>query len=161
MTRTLDIEIPAYTPSIVMRRTFRAPRELVFDAWTKPEHARRWWGCKESELTVCEIDFRVGGAWRIVIRMPGHGDHPFHGVYREIARPERLVFTECYDQPAIGSPEWLTTVELEAVDGGAATAMTMTMLHASIEARDGHVRSGLQDGAAETMDRLAELVEQE
>jgi uncharacterized protein YndB with AHSA1/START domain len=139
---------------IAMTRVFDAPRSLVFEAWTKPEHVRHWWGCDGSTLTVCEIDLRPGGVWRFVLRMPDGSDHPFKGVYREIVRPERLVYTECYDEPSIGSPEWLTTVIFE--EQGGKTKLTSTCLHASVEARDGHLNAGMEAGAAQTFDRLAE-----
>ena len=77
-----------------MTRTFDAPRRLVFEAMTRPEHVRRWYGCDGAELTVCEIDLRPGGLWRYVLRMPDGQEFPFAGMYREIAAPERLVYTE-------------------------------------------------------------------
>src|SRR5437667_12431752 len=88
------------TPSdreIVLTRLFDAPRRLVFDAMTKPEHVRRWWGILDDDhsVTVCEIDLRPGGAWRFVGRGP-RGQYAFYGVYREIA-PERVVFTEIFE----------------------------------------------------------------
>ena len=88
------------TPSdreIRMTRLFDAPRRLVFEAMTKPEHVKRWWGILDDRhsVPVCEIDLRVGGAWRFVGRGP-KGESVFYGVYREIAPPERLVFTEIF-----------------------------------------------------------------
>jgi uncharacterized protein YndB with AHSA1/START domain len=141
---------------IVTTRIFDAPPQLVFEAWTKPEHVRNWWGCYGSALSTCEIDLRLGGAWRIVMTMPDGSDHPFKGVYREIEPPKRLVYTECYDQPAIGSPEWLTTITFEEQRGK--TRVTSTILHASKEARDGHLQSGMKEGAVQTMEQLAAYV---
>ena len=91
----------ATTPSdreIVLTRLFDAPRHLVFEAMTKPEHVRRWWGILDDKhsVPVCEIDLRPDGAWRFVGRGP-MGEYGFHGVYREIAPPDRIVFTEIYD----------------------------------------------------------------
>src|SRR4029434_2306594 len=89
------------TPSdreIVLTRLFDAPRALVFEAMARPEHVKRWWGILDDKhsVVVCEIDLRVGGKWRFVGRGP-RGDGPeFYGVYREIAAPERVVFTEIY-----------------------------------------------------------------
>src|SRR4026209_2405979 len=88
----------ATTPTdreIALTRLFDAPRELVFEAMTRPEHVRRWWGALDQRYTMpcCEIDLREGGAWRFVGKGP-KGEYGFHGVYREIVRPERLVFTE-------------------------------------------------------------------
>ena len=123
---------------------------------TKREHVRQWWGCADSTLPVCEIDLRPGGLWRYLMHMPDGSDHPFKGVYREIARPERLVYTECYDVPSVGSPEWLTTVTFEGYNGK--TKVTSTCLHSSKEARDGHLNSGMEAGAAQTFRKLAEYV---
>ena len=74
--------------------TFDAPRHLVFDAMTQPEHVTRWFGCAEFALPVCEIDLRVGGAYRFVMRSPDGVDSTLQGVYRDVVRPERVVFTE-------------------------------------------------------------------
>jgi uncharacterized protein YndB with AHSA1/START domain len=150
-------EVTVTLPSdreIAFTRTFVHPRHLLFEAWTKPEHLRQWWGCDGSTLTVCEIDFRVGGMWRIVMRMADGSDHPFRGVYREIEPDQRLVFSECYDVPQIGSPEWLTTVTFEEFEGG--TRLTQTILHGSREARDGHLQAGMEAGTVQTLRRLDE-----
>jgi uncharacterized protein YndB with AHSA1/START domain len=141
---------------IVLTRLFDAPRHLVFEAWTQPEHVKRWWGCDGSSLSVCEIDLRPGGAWRFVMRMADGSDHPFKGIYREVVPPERLVYCECYDVPSIGSPEWLTAVSFEEQDGK--TKVISTVLHQSAEARNGHLQAGMEAGAIQTMERLAEHV---
>src|SRR6478609_9237223 len=91
----------ATTPSdreIRLTRLFDAPRALLFEAMTRPEHVKRWWGLLDDEhsVIVCEVDLRVGGAWRFVGRGP-RGEYAFHGVYREIAAPERVVFTEIFE----------------------------------------------------------------
>ena len=117
------------TPSdreIVLTRLFDAPRPLVFDAMTKPEHVRRWWGILDDEhsVPVCEIDLRPGGAWRFVGRGP-QGDFPaFYGTYREIAPPERLVYTEFFE-PYPGEGSLITTVFTEE---HGKTRMTVTCL---------------------------------
>jgi len=103
-------------------------------------------------LTVCEIDLRIGGAWQIVMRMADGSEHPFKGVYREIVPGERLVYTECYDVPAIGSPEWLTTITFEEFDGK--TKLTNLLRHQSAEARDGHLQAGMEGGVIQTLNRL-------
>jgi len=146
------------TPSdreIVLTRSFDAPRKLVFEAWTQPEHVKRWWGCQSSSMTVCEIDLRVGGAWRYVLRALNGDEHGFHGVYREIAAPARLVHTYIYEPfPDHGA---LNTVQFEERDGK--TTITETILHHSTEARDGHLNSGMEAGAAESLNRLAAYLE--
>src|ERR1700735_4573519 len=141
---------PAFTlttPSdreIVMTRQFEAPRHLVFEAWTKSEHVARWWGCQGGTVPLCESDLRAGGEWRRILRTADGKDHVFKCVYHEITMPERLVYTECFDDPGLGSPQWLTTVTFDEHEGK--TTMTCTMLHTSKEVRDGHLRSGMEAG---------------
>ena len=119
------------TPSdreIVLTRLFDAPRRLVFDAMTKPEHVRRWWGKLDDKhsVPVCEIDLRPGGAWRFVGRGP-EGDFPaFYGKYREVAPPDRLV--------------------------------TVTCLYPSLDVRDMVLSTGMSKGAGLSYDRLEDLV---
>lgn len=140
-------------PTMVMTRVFEAPRRLVFEAHSKPEHLSRWWGPRRHTLVVCEMDFRPGGAWRFVLRGPDGQEHPFRGVYREILPPERLVYTFVYDVPGIRDHEAVETLVFEEHDGQ--TTLTNTTVHKSVAARDGHLRSGMEAGAAETCDRLA------
>src|SRR5579862_4597024 len=78
---------------VTLTRIFDAPRELVFEAWTNPVHLQRWWGPHHFTNPVCEVDPKVGGAWKIVMRGPAGMEHTSQGVYREIVPPERLVFT--------------------------------------------------------------------
>ena len=136
---------------IVMTRVFDAPRRLVFEAMTKPEHLVRWFGPHGWTLAVCEIDFRPGGAWRFVLRGPGGKDMGMRGVYREITPPERFVSTESFDDYPGESLNTLTFVEQERK-----TIFTNTILYPSREVRDAVIRSGMERGAAETYDRLAE-----
>lgn len=88
------------------------------------------------------------------MRMVDGSDHPFHGTYREVLRPHRLVYTECYDMPQFGSPEWLTTVTFD--ETREATLVTHTIQHKSREARDGHLQAGMQEGMVQTLTRLNE-----
>ncbi|PWT80428.1 MAG: ATPase [Blastocatellia bacterium] len=147
------------TPSdreIVLTRLFDAPRSLVFDAMTKPEHVRRWWGILDDKhsVPVCEIDLRIGGAWRFVGRGP-HGDGPeFYGVYREIVPPDRLVFTEIYAP----FPDVESVVTSLFTEEGGKTRLTVTALYPSIEVRDMVLKSGMEKGAALSYDRLEDLV---
>jgi uncharacterized protein YndB with AHSA1/START domain len=137
---------------IVLTRVVAAPRRLVFEAWTRPEHVRRWYGCSIMRLTACEIDLRVGDAYRYVMRAPDGVDHTMTGVYREIAAPKRLVYTEQYVTDGFTSNEALVTV-LFAEHAGL-TTLTSTVLHRSKEDRDGHLGSGMERGAADVYDRL-------
>jgi uncharacterized protein YndB with AHSA1/START domain len=145
LTRTSDREF-------VLTRVFAAPRRLVFEAWTKPEHVRRWYGCSIMTLTECDIDLRVGGAWRYVMRAPDGAEHTMTGVYREIAPPGRIVYTERYVTAGFASNEALVTVIFAEHDG--LTTLTSTVTHASQEDCDGHLASGMDRGAAQVYDRL-------
>lgn len=140
---------------IRMTRLFDAPRHLVFEAMTKPEHVRRWWGClgEGYSVPVCEIDLRVGGKWRFVNRHP-HGEVAFSGEYREIAPPSRLVFTETMEP----HPEPGSVVTALFTDEGGKTRLTVTALYPSLEVRDIVLRSGMERGAAISYDRLEDLV---
>ena len=152
--RTFKVTTPSDT-DIVMTRVFDAPRHLVFEALTRPEHVRRWWGILDDKhsVPVCEIDLRLGGAWRFVGR-GGDGDIPaFYGEYREITPPERLVNTEFFEPfPDAGS--LVTTVLTEE---GGKTRVTVTASYPSKEVRDMVLQTGMEHGAAISYDRLEEV----
>ena len=144
------------TPSdreIVLTRTFDASCRLVFAAMTQPEHVRHWYGCGIMTLAVCEIDLRVGGAYRFTMRAPDGATHTLQGTYREITPPDRVVFTEGYVTEGFKSEEALVTSVFTEKDGK--TTLTVTVLHASRENRDGHLNAGMEAGAGESYDRLA------
>src|SRR5918992_1986522 len=143
------------TPSdreIAMTRVFDAPRHLVFDAWTKPELLKRWMGPHGWSLVVCEIDLRVGGAYRFVGRGPDGTDMGWGGVYREVVPPERLVATESFDESWYPGEALVTTV---LVEQAGKTTVTSTVRYESREARDAALKSGMERGVAEGYDRLA------
>ena len=140
--------------TIVIERLFDAPRQLVFEAATRAEHLARWWGPRGSEVVECRTDPRPGGAWRLVLRMPDGSLHGFGGVYREVAPPARFVQTFRYD--GFPDAEAVETATLEERDGR--TLLTVTVLHESVENRDGQVASGMEPGARESHERLAELL---
>ncbi len=154
MTPKTEFTIAPNQPTVRIQRLFDAPPHLVFEASTNPEHLARWWGFRASTLTECKVDLRPGGAWRFVLRMPDGSEHGFGGVYREVARPTRLVYSFRYD----GYPdaEAVETVTFEDKKGK--TLLTATVLHSSVENRDGHVASGMEEGATESHERLAELL---
>jgi len=140
---------------IVMTREFNAPRRLVFEAHSKPEHIKRWWGLRNHTMPVCEMDFRPGGAWRYVLRDANGQEYGFSGEFREIVPPERIGWTfEFEGMPGHVSVETLT---LEERDGK--TILTALAVYASKEDRDGMAASGMEAGARETWDRLAEYLE--
>ncbi|WP_437924050.1 SRPBCC family protein [Sorangium sp. So ce291] len=148
------------TPSekeICMTRLFNAPRQLVFDVMTKPEHVKRWWGCLNEgySVPVCEIDLRPGGKWRFVNRHP-KGEAAFHGEYKEITPPSRLVFTEIFED----YPDTVSVVTTVLTDEGGKTRMTATVRYPSLEVRDIVMGTGMAEGAGLSYDRLEELVAQ-
>jgi uncharacterized protein YndB with AHSA1/START domain len=154
-TGTLTVTTPT-DREIVMTRVFDAPRELVFEAWTRPELLKRWlYGPEEWPLAVCEIDLRVGGALRFVWRHRDGRDMGMSGVYREIAPSERLVFTELFDEDWTGGEALVTMVFAE--DAGK-TTLTQTLLYSSRAARDAVLNTPMEQGVDVSYDRLAELL---
>jgi uncharacterized protein YndB with AHSA1/START domain len=140
---------------IRMTRLFSAPRQLVWEAMNRPEHVKRWWGILDERYSVpsCEIDFRPGGAWRFVGRGP-QGEYAFHGVYREIDAPARVVFTEIFEL----FPDAESQVTAELTEEGGQTRLTVTAVYPSLEVRDSVVKSGMAKGAAISYDRLEDVV---
>jgi uncharacterized protein YndB with AHSA1/START domain len=149
------ITLPSDT-ELLITRTFDAPAELIFTAWTTPDLVRRWWGFETADWLVCEIDLRVGGTWRWVVR-EGDMEVAFHGEYREIDRPHRLVSTEVYegapDPEANGS---LNTMTLDEVDG--VTTLTTLVQYPSQEVRDAVLASGMEGGMQVSFNRMEDLV---
>jgi uncharacterized protein YndB with AHSA1/START domain len=142
---------------ILITRSFDAPAALVFKAITTPELVKRWWGFETSQWLVCEIDLRVGGQWRYVTREENGFEVGFHGQYRELNAPHRLVSTEAYEGlPDADTNASLNTVTLEEHDG--VTTMTTVVLHVKPEHRDGHIASGMESGMQVSYDRLENLV---
>lgn len=143
---------------IVMTRLFNAPRELVFEAWTNPEHVAKWWGCSTQTVLACESELRIGGEWRTVLQEENGSVHPFKGVFQEIISPELLIHTMIYDVEPYSSSVAIVTVTFREEDGK--TRMTEHILHESVEARNGHLYSGMEWGAVETLDRLEALLDE-
>ena len=146
------------TPSdqeIRLTRLFDAPRQLVFEAMTRPEHVRQWWGQlgEGYSVPVCEIDLRVGGKWRFVNRHP-KGEAAFHGEYREITPPSRLVFTEIYE----AFPDSVSVVTSEFTEEDGKTRLTATVRYPSLQVRDMVIASGMARGAGLSYDRLEDLL---
>jgi uncharacterized protein YndB with AHSA1/START domain len=146
------------TPSdqeIRMTRLFDAPRHLVFEAMTQPEHVKEWWGrlSEGYSVPVCEIDLRVGGKWRFVNRHP-RGEVGFRGEYREITPPSRLVFTETMEP----HPEPGSVVTAVFTEEGGKTRLTVTVSYPSKDVRDMVLGTGMEKGAGISYDRLEDLV---
>jgi uncharacterized protein YndB with AHSA1/START domain len=151
-TGTLQVTTPT-DREIVMTRVFDAPRQMVFDAFSKPELLKRWFGPRGWSLAVCEVDLRVGGTFRFVLRGPDGHEMGMRGVYREITPPERSVHMESFDDYP-GESE----VTMVLVEQAGKTTMTATVLYPSREVRDAVIQSGMEHGAAESYDKLAEML---
>jgi uncharacterized protein YndB with AHSA1/START domain len=152
-TGTLKVTTPT-DREIVLTRVFDAPRRLVFDAFTKPELLKRWFGPRGWSLVVCEVDLRVGSTFRFVLRGPDGTEMGMRGTYREIVPPERSVHVESFDD--YPGDSLVTTI---LVEHGGKTTLTATILYPSQEVRDAVIQSGMEHGAAESYDKLAELLE--
>ena len=151
-TGTLKVTTPT-DREIVLTRVFDAPQRLVFDAFTKPELLKRWFGPRGWSLVVCDVDLKVGGAFRFVLRGPDGREMGMRGVYREIVPPKRSVHMESFDD--FPGESQVTTV---LVEQGGKTTLTATILYPSQEVRDAVIKSGMEHGAAESYDKLAELL---
>jgi uncharacterized protein YndB with AHSA1/START domain len=138
-----------------MTRLFNAPRALVYEVMTKPEHVRRWWGClgEGYSVPVCEIDLRVGGKWKFVHKHP-KGEVTFYGEYRELVPPSRCVFTEIFAD----FPDVVSVVTSELIEEGGKTRMIATVAYPSQEVRDMVIGTGMEHGAAISYDRLEDLL---
>jgi uncharacterized protein YndB with AHSA1/START domain len=150
---TARITLPT-DEQILITREFAAPRHLVYEAWTTPELVRRWWNGNQGEMTVVEIDLRVGGTWRYVMVVDGGHEVAFHGEYREIVPAERIVATEVYE--AMPDGEALTTVTF-AESGGRTTVAQLMELDGK-DARDAVLQSGMEVGAQAQLDLLEALL---
>jgi len=151
-TGTLQVTTPT-AREIVLTRVFDAPRQMVFDAFSKPELLKRWFGPRGWSLVVCDVDFRVGGSWRFVLRGPDGKEMGMRGVYLEITPPERSVHMESFDD--YPGESQVTAVFAEH---NGKTTLTATVLYPSQEIRDIVVKTGMEHGAAESYDKLAELL---
>jgi uncharacterized protein YndB with AHSA1/START domain len=125
----------------------------VYQAWTTPELVKRWWSGERGEMTVAEIDLRVGGMWRYVMVADGGFEVAFHGEYREIVPNERLVSTEVFE--GVPEAEAVDTLTLTEADGR--TTLSILVQHTSKDHRDAHINSGMEGGMQEAMDRLEQV----
>jgi uncharacterized protein YndB with AHSA1/START domain len=142
---------------IVMTRAFAAPRQMVFDAYTKPELLQRWLGVRNGwTMPVCEVDLRVGGEYRYTWRNDVKNmEMTVRGVYKEIDAPDRIVNTEKFDDPWYPGEGVNTTLFTEQ---NGKTTLTATMRYATTEARDAVLKSPMESGVAESYDQLEELL---
>jgi uncharacterized protein YndB with AHSA1/START domain len=151
-TGTLKVNLPSDC-EITLTRAFRAPRQLVYEAFSKPELLKRWFGPCGWSLVTCDVDVRVGGGFRFVLRGPDGRKLGMRGVYREITPPERSVHVESFDD--FPGESQVTAIFTEQ-DGQ--TTLNATILYPSRKVRDAVIKSGMEHGAAESYDKLTELL---
>ena len=150
---TAKVTLPA-DDQILITREFDAPRRLVYQAWTTAELIKRWWSGQRGEVTLAEVDLRVGGAWRYVMTADGGFEVAFHGMYQEIVPEERIVYTEAFEgMPDAGST--MNTATFAEADGR--TVLTLLIVCPSREVRDGIIDSGMEGGMQEQMDALEQV----
>jgi uncharacterized protein YndB with AHSA1/START domain/catechol 2,3-dioxygenase-like lactoylglutathione lyase family enzyme len=152
--RALTVATPG-DREIVLARVFDAPRSLVFDALTRPDLLRRWYGARGWHLVDCMVDLRVGGRWRFVSHGPGGRTIGQSGHYRLIRRPERLAYTEMFDDQSYPGESIISHVLTEH---GGRTTLTSTVRYATPEGRDVALRYPMTRGVNESYDRLTDLL---
>lgn len=130
---------------ILMQRVFRCPAETLYEVWTRPEHVRQWYGVRGTTVTVCDIDLRVGGAWRWVSRLPNGQEIAFSGVFRELDPPRRLQRTERFE--SVPGADSVVTLSFDQRDGE--TVLSMHMLFPTSFHRDMALKSGMELGVKE------------
>ena len=146
------VTLPSDT-SILITRTFNAPRHLVYRAWTTPELIKRWWSGDRGEVTGVEVDLRVGGSWRYVMTATGGFEVGFHGEYREVVENQRLVSTEVFE----GMPDGYAVVTTTFTEQDGRTTLASVIEHQNRDHRDAHIASGMEGGMQEAMDHLEEV----
>jgi uncharacterized protein YndB with AHSA1/START domain len=150
---SLEIDQEIEERTLVLSRIFDAPRDLVYKVWTQPEHLARWWGPRGFTLLSYKADVRVGGSYRFGTRSPQGSEHWAHGVYREVAPPERLVLTHAWEHPD-GKPKHETIMTLTFAEQGDKTKLTLKQtLFESVTSRDLH-----RGGWSSTLDMLGEYL---
>jgi uncharacterized protein YndB with AHSA1/START domain len=143
---------------ILITREFDAPRELVYKAWTTPELVKRWWHANRGEVTVAEIDLRVGGRWRYVSIADEGTEVAFHGEYRDIVPNERIVSTEIYEgAPPMDGAEEGTLNTATFTDAGGRTKLTVLVEAPNKAMRDAIIESGMEAGMQDALDLLEQV----
>jgi uncharacterized protein YndB with AHSA1/START domain len=152
---TATVTLPT-DEQILITREFDAPKHLVYKAWTTPELVKRWWNAKRGEVTIAEIDLRVGGRWRYVMVTDDGLEVGFHGEYREIVPNERIVSTEVYEG-APGGDEGAVLNTLTFTEADGRTTLMNLVQAPSKEIRDAIIDSGMEAGMQDAMDLLEEV----
>ena len=152
---TATVTLPT-DEQILITREFDAPKHLVYKAWTTPELVKRWWHANRGQVTIAEIDLRVGGVWRYVSVTESGMEVAFHGEYREIVPNERIVSTEVYEGiPDAEQHAALNTLTLTERDGR--TLLTVLVEHPTREGHDAHINSGMEPGMQDALDLLEQV----
>ena len=152
---TAVVTLPGET-QIHVTRDFNAPKDLVYRALTEPDLIRRWWNAKRGEVTVCDVDLKVGGGWRYVMVTEDGREVAFHGTYREIVPNERLVYTEVFEMPGVSDDDaTINTLTLDERDGH--TALTSITECHTAEVRDMIIATGMEAGMQDAYDLLEEV----
>jgi len=143
---------------LTLTRVFDARRELVFQAWTEPAHLKQWWGPRGFTTPTCEVDLRIGGTWKIVMRFPdGSNEHTLQAVYREIVPPERLSFTNvAVDKDGNRLLEGLTSITFEELGGK--TKLTLYTRMAGLVSYADRMLDGMEPGWSQSLERLGEAL---
>jgi uncharacterized protein YndB with AHSA1/START domain len=150
-----QVTLPADN-QILITREFAAPKHLVYKAISTPELVKKWWNAKRGEVTIAEIDLRVGGKWRYVMVTPDGAEVGFHGEYKEIVPNERVVSTEVFEGAPGGDESGsLNTVTLTEDDGR--TTMTVLVEYPNKEIRDTVIESGMEAGMQDAYDLLEDV----
>jgi uncharacterized protein YndB with AHSA1/START domain len=140
--------------TFTVKRTFNAPARLVWEAWTRPEYMRRWYGNHCSKLEECEMDVRIGGKYRRVLRMDDGKAIGFNGEYLELDPPRYIKFTEIFEP----FPDFPSTVTVTLDERDGKTHVVVVQEHSTVQARDMHIGSGMEQGMRETLDQLQEFL---
>jgi uncharacterized protein YndB with AHSA1/START domain len=138
---------------ILITREFDAPKHLVWKAYTTPDLIARWWGGSHGKVTTAEVDLRVGGSWRYVLAANEGFEVAFHGEFREISEPDRLVNTEIYE----GAPDGIGVVTTTLTEADGRTTMTQLCEYGDKTVRDAVIESGMEGGMQESMDALEQV----
>ena len=140
---------------VIITREFDAPRQLVFKAYSDPNLIPQWWGPRRFTTVIDKMEVKAGGLWRFVQRSTAGNEYAFHGVYHEIIPPERVINTFEFE----GMPGHISLDTLTLEETGGKTKLTIRSVFQTVEDRDGMIKSGMEEGVLEMMDRLAELLE--
>jgi uncharacterized protein YndB with AHSA1/START domain len=153
-TRKAVVTLPTDT-QILITREFDAPKDLVYKAYTTPELIKRWWSGDRGEVTIADVDLRVGGSWRYVMTANGGFEVGFHGSFREIVPNERIVSTDVFEGMPDG--EAVETATFTEADGR--TTLTILVQHQNQQHRDAHINSGMEGGMNEAFDHLEQVAQ--